>query len=245
MSTVRSEKKAARGAGTLVERVSEAIRQAIASGAFRPGDKLPSEARLTTEHGVSRTVVREAVAALRSEGLLEARQGAGVFVLDAAPEPVLPFQFLDNAAISSIIELLELRTAVEVEAAGLAAVRRSPANEEAIFKAFHAFQSAIETGEPTIEADWALHLAIAQATNNPRFPEFLQMLGSRSIPRTALQGAEGESAARAYLDRIQEEHGAIVSAIADGDEKEARDAMRRHLKGSQTRYRNLLRSRAA
>lgn len=245
MDAPQAGRRALRGSGTLVEKVSASIRQAIVAGIHKTGDRLPSEARLTEEHGVSRTVVREAIAALRSEGLVEARQGAGVFVLEAATEPTLPFRSLDNAAISSVIEILELRTAVEVEAAGLAAVRRSPANEEAIFQAFRTLQRAIDTGQATTEADFALHLAIAQATNNPRFTEFLQMIGSNAIPRIALQASDDAPATRAYMDRLQEEHAAIVTAIADGDEQAARDAMRRHLKGSQGRYRSLLRNLAA
>ena len=98
-------------------------------GQFPPGSRLPSEAQLTEAHGVSRTVVREAIAALRADRLVEARQGAGVFVLEAevpAPTPLF-LRNIDHERVSSMIELLELRTAVEVEAAGLAALRRSPA----------------------------------------------------------------------------------------------------------------------
>src|SRR5690554_5593541 len=107
--------------GTLVVQVSGSLREAILAGEYKPGDKLPSEARLTEKHGVSRTVVREAIAALRADGLVEPRRGAGVFVLEALSPPSLPFQNVDHARISSIIEMLELRSAVETEAAALAA----------------------------------------------------------------------------------------------------------------------------
>ena len=120
------------GAGTLTERLGENLRQAIAAGQFPPGTKLPSEAQLVEAHGVSRTVVREAIAALRADKLVEARRGAGVFVLTTpvANDSLLSLHAVDPARVSSMIELLELRTAVEVEAAGLAALRRSPAQEE-------------------------------------------------------------------------------------------------------------------
>lgn len=232
--------KAQKGAGTLVSQVSEALRREIGAGTYRPGDKLPSEARLTELHGVSRTVVREAIAALRSDGLVEARQGSGVFVMEAVQSAMPSFQNLDAARIFSVIELLELRTAVEVEAAGLAAQRRSPMQEEAIFDRHRTVLQLLEAGQPTTEADFALHLSIAEATNNPRFPEFLAMLGAGIIPRAALQSV-GDDGPRAYIGRLHEEHEAIILAISNSDEAAAREAMRKHLKGSQSRYRALLR----
>jgi DNA-binding FadR family transcriptional regulator len=232
------------GSGTLASRLSDTLRQAIAAGQFLPGSKLPSEAQLGETHGVSRTVVREAIAALRADRLVEARQGAGVFVLDppgpAAPAP-MSIDNIDHARVSSVIEFLELRTAVEVEAAGLAALRRSPAQEEVIFDCHYAVQACLEAGKPTSEADFALHLAIAEATNNTRFRDFLGMIGKSIIPRAALRNEESEEDQAAYIKLIMEEHNAIVTAISAGDEEAAREAMRRHLRGSQTRYRALLR----
>jgi DNA-binding FadR family transcriptional regulator len=225
--------------------LSETLRQAIAEGQFPPGSRLPSEAQLTVAHGVSRTVVREAIAALRADRLVEARQGAGVFVLQATPAPP-PFNLtlgqIDLVRVSSMIELLELRTAVEVESAGLAAVRRSPAQEEVILDRHYAIRALLEARQPTSEADFALHLAIADATNNPRFREFLTMVGRNLIPRAALRGEDPEADQAAYINLLLDEHQAIVDAISQGDEEAARQAMRRHLRGSQLRYRNLLRT---
>ena len=164
----------------------------ITDGEIRPGDKLPSEAALTKKYKVSRTVIREAIASLRADGLVEAKQGAGVFVLNSQPAAAFPFQAFDGARISSMIEMLELRTAIEIEAAGLAAARRSPAQEEAIFERCQDIDRLIVEGRPTTEADFAFHLAIADATNNPRFREFLEMMGQRVIPRTVLQGDHAE-----------------------------------------------------
>src|SRR5690348_6295059 len=99
----------ARGLGSLVMQVGESLRRAIASGRYRPGDKLPSEVELTEAHGVSRTVIREAVAALRSDGLVEVRQGAGIFVI--APEPAgASARRLEGARVYSDLEVLEVRT---------------------------------------------------------------------------------------------------------------------------------------
>lgn len=240
--SVETARKTPRSAESLVTRVSAALRQAILGGVFRPGEKLPSEARLTEAHGVSRTVIREAIAALRADGLVEARQGAGVFVLEAPRPETQPFQNLDYERLSSVIELLELRTAVEVEAAALAALRRSPQQEETIINRHRAVLACIERGEPTAEADFQLHLAIADATNNPRFREFLAMMGSGVIPRAVLQ-PETDADSGTYIAQLHAEHGRIVDAISGGDEEGAREAMRAHLKGSQARYRALLRGK--
>ncbi|MET0359332.1 MAG: FadR/GntR family transcriptional regulator [Pararhizobium sp.] len=236
--------KARATGGTLTARLGESLRTAIVDGHFPPGTKLPSEAQLGKSHGVSRTVVREAIASLRADRLVDTRQGAGVFVLEP-PQPMVPaalsLQTIDPARVSSMIEVLELRTAVEVESAGLAALRRSPLQEEVILERHYAVRACLEAGTSSSEADFALHLAIAEATNNPRFRDFLSMIGANVIPRAALRTGDEETDPTAYLKLIDEEHRAIVFAISNGDDDGAREAMRRHLRGSQTRYRALLR----
>ncbi|MDS9467439.1 FadR/GntR family transcriptional regulator [Paracoccus sp. MBLB3053] len=225
---------------TLVVTVRDALRRQIQSGEYKPGDRLPSESRLTQDFGVSRTVVREAIAALRADGIVEPKQGAGVFVLPAA-ETSLPFREVDTARVSSIIEILELRTALEGDAAALAALRHSPAQEEAIIEAYHRLTELSRAGEPTSEADFAFHLAIAQATNNPRFSEILQLIGIAMIPRRMLAKEAEVAAAPDYSRMLEQEHGAILAAIQNADPEAAAQAMRQHLKNSQTRYRQQLR----
>ncbi|WP_102223873.1 FadR/GntR family transcriptional regulator [Acidimangrovimonas sediminis] len=236
--TSRTRRRATR---TLVETVREGLRTEILSGKVKPGDKIASEAQLTERFGVSRTVVREAIASLRADGLVEARQGAGVFVLSFAPPSSQPFENLDVEKISHMIEMLELRSAVEIEAAALAAARRSAAQEEEIMQRLLTVEALTAEGRPAVQADLELHLAIADATNNRRFRDFLQMLGRNMIPRTAVQQTEGEAAPPAYMAQISAEHRAIFDAIAARDEDGAREAMRTHLKGSLQRYRALLR----
>lgn len=229
------------GSDTLSAALRDTLREAIRSGQYQPGQKLPSEANLTAEHNVSRTVVREAIAALRADGLVATRQGAGAFVIEPSAAIPLPFQGVDHAKISSVIELLELRAPVEIEAAGLAAMRRSPAQEENIIERHRAIMATIQAGGETIEADFNLHQAIAEATNNPRFVEFLRLIGQGMIPRAALHSAESQRENSDYLQRLNAEHERIVTAISNGEVDAAREAMRVHLSGSQQRYRQLIR----
>ena len=140
-----------------------------------------------------------------------------------------------------MIEVLELRSAIEIEAAGLAAERRSPAQEEILFECFDDLTRLIAANEPTVAADMALHLAVADATNNPRFREFLTLMGEHLIPRSALPESVENTAPEDYMAQIQSEHRAIIQAISERDIAGAREAMRAHLKGSQDRYRRLIR----
>ena len=228
---------------SLAAKISSALRRDLSEGVFRPGDRLPSESALTREYSVSRTVVREAIAILRADGLVEARKGAGVFAIEVKPAKEVPFNDLAVGRISSVIELLELRTVFEVESAGLAASRRSAVQVESIVDAHRRVGDCLAAGLPTRDADFEFHLAIAQATQNRRFPEFLQLIRSGIIPRGELQGAAPGSRPKDYNLHLQEEHAKIVDAIIEGDADAARQYMAAHLRGSLERYKVLLRSR--
>lgn len=230
---------------SLTEKVIASLRQEIESGQREPGSKLPTEPVLTEKFGVSRTVVREAIAALKADGLLEPRQGAGVFVL--APEARNNDKSIfavDYAQVSDVLEILELRMAVEIEAAGLSCTRSSVAQQAKIYEAMEKMERAIEKGDPTEQLDFEFHSAIASATNNRRFAEFLEHLGDKTIPRAQLRRRPPEvEDQKAYMEMIMGEHRRIYDAIATRDEDSARKAMRDHLSLSQTRYQKLLTQR--
>ncbi|MCF3931985.1 FadR family transcriptional regulator [Acuticoccus sp. M5D2P5] len=227
----------------LVIGVINSLRTDILEGLYKPGDRLPPETRLTEKFSVSRTVIREAIAGLRADGLVEPRQGAGVFVLEPQPANGRPFEIVDFGKISAIIEMLELRAAVETEAAAIAAVRRSPAQEEAIIEACEEMRRLVDKSTSAAEVDLRFHLALADATNNPRFREFLEVMGLTAIPRSVILSPPQANTAE-YLDMICEEHREVAAAVSRSDPEGAREAMRRHLKGSQQRYRDLANERA-
>ncbi len=241
MTSLSDAKQGQKKKLSLVKTLVENLRAAISSGDLAVGEKLPSEAALTELHGVSRTVVREAVAALRADGMVEPRQGAGVFVTRARPASVSPLQIIDNKRLSSVLEIIELRTAVEVEAAGLAATRRSIAQEADIFEALSDMEAAIASGQQTEPADLAFHIAITRATNNPRFEQFLTMLGLDAIPRAKLESGAAMARDAQYMAKLRDEHLRIADSISERDEVAARAAMRAHLEGSHARYRKIFR----
>ena len=194
---------------------------------------------MTETHGVSRTVVREAVTALRCDGLVEVRQGAGIFVLKKEKDG--SSIKIDKARLSSDLEVLEIRTPLEIEAAGLAALRRSPSQEEAIFDCHAKVLGCLEKNQSIREADLALHFAIAAATNNPLFTQFLELHGAAAIPQSRFVPMQQEVDQTAYRRLIHREHEAIIVAISDRDEQAAKLAMQEHLRGSQLRYREMMR----
>jgi DNA-binding FadR family transcriptional regulator len=189
--------------------------------------------------GVSRTVVREAVAALKADGLVITRQGAGAFV---AADTQRPFR-IDPAGLVSlddVIGIMELRMAIEVEAAALAASRASEAQLRELDGLLAAIDAAIEKGDGAVNEDFALHRAIAAAAGNKHFAEFLSFLGHHIIPRQTVRMAQhGLNDQRTYLTAIQDEHRRIVEAIQRYDVSAARKAMRSHLNRSLQRYRRL------
>lgn len=218
-----------------VTEIVAALRARIDSGQVQPGDKLPTEPQLSAEFGVSRTVIREAVAALRSDGLLQSRQGSGVFVLAPTRTERGMLTEVDRSKLSSVLSLLELRIAVETEAAALAAQRCSPDQEEAMLAALAHLRAEVQAGKNAVEADFAFHKSIAAASGNPRFVDMLTMFGEALIPRSRVGDAAQTDPD--YLSALDGEHVAVVQAIQNRDPEAARRAMRDHLTHSQRRYR--------
>ena len=218
----------------------EQLAEQIKSGKLTPGSRLPTEQALTRAARVSRTVVREAVAALRAEGLVITRQGVGAFV-SAAPQHA-PFRIEPERmqSLGDILNVMELRLGVEIESAGIAAERASRPQIKAIGAALDAIERAAGAGKSAVDEDLAFHRAIAQSTGNPEFPRFLQFIGRHLIPRRTVSGLpERMGGQQAYLALIQEEHRRIFEAIRDRAPGAAREAMRRHLTRSLERYRKL------
>jgi DNA-binding FadR family transcriptional regulator len=216
------------------------LAEQIRSGRLAPGSRLPTEDALARAARVSRTVVREAVAALQADGLVVTRQGVGAFV-SAEPQRA-PFRIEPERlqSLAAILNVMELRLGVEIESAGIAAERATRAQVKAVGAALEAIARAAAAGKAAVDEDLGFHRAIALATGNAEFPRFLQFIGRHLIPRRIVSGLPERMGGReAYLALIQEEHRRIYEAIRDGQPGAAREAMRRHLTRSLERYRKL------
>ena len=223
---------------TLALGVVEALSDRIRDGRLAPGVKLPTEAAVMAEFGVSRTVVREALSKLQAGGLVETRHGVGTFVVGPGDASVFRIEPQQLATLRDVIAVLELRIGLETEAAGLAAQRRTPDNLAGMRRAIADFAQVVEAGRDAVAADFLLHTEIARATQNEHFAGLMATLGARIIPRARLDPAGAIDPQRqAYLRRVNAEHESIVDAIAAQDVEAARAAMRTHLANSRERRR--------
>ena len=215
----------------VIEQISSVIRQ----GLLKPGDKLPTESSLMSQHGVSRTVVREAISHLQASGLVQTRHGIGTFVLER-PQAGLGIEAENILTLRDVLAILELRIGVETETAGLAAARRSEEQVQELAAALREMQQAMAEGRSAVEADKRFHLLIAQATGNRYFVDILEQLGNAIIPRARLNTPVLEQDKPAdFLERVSREHDDIYRAIERRDAEAARAAMRTHLSNSRER----------
>jgi len=229
---------------SLAHDVVDALSGRIRDGSLTPGEKLPTEAAIMEEFGVSRTVVREAISRLQAAGLVETRHGVGTFVVglgEGAPFRISPEQL---GTLQDVIAVLELRIGVETESAALAAMRRTPENLASLRNALDAFIAAVEEGRDAVGPDFQFHLEIARATQNSHFVDLMGTLGGMMIPRARLEPQVPPTPERqAYLRRVNAEHESIVEAIQRQDPEAARAAMRTHLANSRERRRKLAEGR--
>jgi GntR family transcriptional regulator, transcriptional repressor for pyruvate dehydrogenase complex len=208
----------------------------IEAGEYKRGEQLPTEKDLIDEFGVSRTVVREAIANLRASGLVATRQGIGAFVVHNTAPPAFRIDEAGLAVIEDVVRALELRIAVESEAAALAAIRRTPEALAAIEAACDAMDAANAEGGDTVANDIAFHQLIAKATNNAHFLHVFNYLGEVLIPRTRVHTHSFDAKTQQeYISRVNGEHRRIASAIRAQDSETARASMRMHLGGSRDR----------
>jgi DNA-binding FadR family transcriptional regulator len=224
----------------LKDKLIDRLGAEIKSGALKPSDKLPTEQQLIATFGVSRTVVREALAALRAEGLIDTRQGAGAFVSRDMRRRPFRMSTTGPQNIFDVISITEFRLGIEIEAAGFAAERRTAQDLELIDSSIERFAQSVERGEEAVEADFDFHQAIAKAAHNENFGAFLDFLGWHTIPRRNIYAKiVDRSARRKYLHRVLNEHKSIAKAIFESRPNAARNAMRRHLENSLKRYRSI------
>ena len=234
----RSADKAAQ---PLPDEVADSLMRQIQDGALATGALLPSERELVSRLGVSRPVVREALARLRSEGFVVARQGKGAYVAAGGRQS---FRVRDVALDGKAAQahILELLIAVEVAATRLAATRRTPEELKRIGGALLGMQRAIASRRLGDEEDYAFHKAIVDATHNPHFQALNEHL-EHSVRRLIRQARSNTAKNLASLvEDVQKEHEAIYAAVAARDATAAAAAAERHLRNAARRLDRYLKS---
>ena len=217
----------------LPARIAAQIGRDIAEGRIVPGEKLPTEHVLAKGFGVSRSVVREAIAQLRNEGLVETRQGVGAFVTEQRARQSIRIEQDDLHDRESFRELFQLRLPLEIEAAGLAAVHHDQADLDKLDETLEAMTGADKWTDQGIVADLAFHRILAAATKNEYFTLFIGFIAERIS--LAINAARAQAVLEEIVEVTIAEHLAIREAVASRDPKRAREAMRRHLLGASGR----------
>ncbi|WP_433465385.1 FadR/GntR family transcriptional regulator [Spirillospora sp. CA-128828] len=197
---------------SLVDQVIDQLRDEIAGGGWPVGGKIPPEPVLSETLGVGRNTVREAVRALTHAGLLESRQGDGTYVRATSELSGAVRRRLETA---ELVEILEVRRGLEVEAARLAATRRTDADMAAIAVALARRDAAWAAGEHAtfVEADLEFHTAVVEATHNRVLTDLYHDFSA------ALRASIG--AAGSLLEHVDVPHGPIAAAIEASDAEAA------------------------
>ncbi len=211
----------------LYQRVVEHIENLIVNGDLQSGDRLPAERELTERFGVSRTVVREAVNSLQEKGLVEIRPGVGTFVHNGMSE-IMRQSFERMVMIDQkhgLVNLMQVREILEPEIAGIAAVKRTDDDIEALQETIDRMDKSLHDVEAFITADHEFHLVLARATHNELIVNLIDSIVdslSQQRRRIFLAGVNGPQ-------RGQKHHIRILQAVIQQDHELARRYMIAHL----------------
>lgn len=210
------------------EIILEQIKDFVKQGHLKQGDKLPTEMELAERFEVSRTSVREALSALSLTGILEIRQGEGIYVKRSSSNAVIePLSFILLLEKDQLQSILEVRKALEIEAADLAAQRRENEDLETMRALIEEMEHDLPEAVNSEKTDLAFHLALARASKNPlldRLMNTVQEIISDTLHVTRALWLNSGS-----TQRLFEEHREIYLAIAARDNETSRQLMYEHL----------------
>jgi len=213
----------------LADTLSLSLQGWVRQGRLAPGDQLPTEKQLCDRFGVSRAVVREAIARLKADGYVETRQGLGAFIAPNAGRS--HFRIAEPGESQGQVDLrqvFELRQVMEAGVAEMAALRRTREDLEAMRAPLERMERALRSGAQASQDDDAFHLAIAAASHNPLVERFMEFMGAQvQGSRVPTWDEAGHALGRAAA--AQAEHVAMFEAIAAGDAAAARRAATEHL----------------
>ena len=233
MIVVHQAKREAEPTYSLAEMVYENILAQVIGGRFAVRSRLPSETILAREHGVSRPVLRIALARLKADGILASRQGSGNFVIRQPHRTVLNFTPL--SALGDVQNCFKFRIAIEGDAAYYASINHDEEGRAGIDRASEAVRIAAETGALGVDADIAFHLKIAEASGNPYFASALEAIREPIAFGVGLTRRLSLRRSVERLRQVEAEHQVIRMRILSRDAEGARAAMRDHLENARRR----------
>ncbi|SNT31593.1 FadR/GntR family transcriptional regulator [Tropicimonas sediminicola] len=209
---------------TKVDLAISLLQDLIRTGAFRPGDRLPNEAELSAQLGVSRNSLREAIRAMQTMRILEARQGDGTYISDLDPAGMLDaLRFaVDVSGPQAIIWFLEIRRMIEFHVAGIAAAKRTETELERLRDSLAQMAKA-ESSETMMEADTTFHERLAEIAGNPILTSLLRLVSGPTMRARIWRQQD--------LADVCAEHAMILRGIEARDVEAAKSAMWLHISG--------------
>jgi len=214
----------------IYEEVCEILHEKIRSGELNPGDRLDSVDLLAEKLQVSRSAVREALAALKAMGLIEIKQGSGTFVKQF-PENKLDFPLSTSilAHKENVPHLLELRKIIEVGTAVSAARSRTNEDIERLKTILEKMKTVQGDGELGEKVDFEFHMAIADASHNPLLPNLLDQVSGLTIDLMRETRKIWLFSKQTTIEQLYDEHMQIFLAIKQQNTELAELAMHSHL----------------
>lgn len=216
----------------IYEEIIEQIKQLILDGHLKPGDKLPSERNLVDSFKVSRSSIREALSALEMMGLVEVRTGEGAYIRRLQANSMnTSFHWLLSLERECVLELLEVRRMIEVQAVEYATKRATDQELQQLERVLDSMKLNLHIqGSPWEEADHQFHYTIAKATHNSITIRLMDTISDHlqyliRISRSKLY--EGKYTP----ELLYQEHVDIFEAIAERDSLKAKENMLKHLTG--------------
>ncbi len=213
----------------IYEMVAEKIKELITGGRYQVGDLLPTEREFAELYGVSRSAVREAMIVLHRQGMLDNTPGRGT-VVKRVTEPSVRERLIDlfQKEDSGVLDILELRKGIEIEAASLAARRCSDSDLKKLKEKYRLLEEAVNRGEIGAREDQDFHTMLAKMTKNTLYVSVMSAISG--VMYISLERTRSETMTRPGGPAIVlSEHEAILKAIEKRDENETRKAMRIHL----------------
>lgn len=219
----------------LSDELAQRVRQMIAAGGYRPGDRLPSIGAMARQFGVAHPTLREALRKLETLGVVEIRHGSGVFAgTDENALLITNPIFQGGLTRKLLLDLVEARISIELKAASLAATEAMPAQLARMREHLRGAGEQLHGQAAVSDANRAFHREIALASGNPILHQLLEVLGG--IVQEEQRFVNATYPARA---RYHEEHLGILEALERRDPDLAVTRMRAHLEGVRDALRRL------
>lgn len=216
--------------------VIEQIKQSIERGELKSGDKLPGERDLAEELSVSRATVREAMSVLEATRIVKVLPGVGIFLEENPNKDLIArMDEIGQTGNDNLTQLLEVRLALESQAAYLAATRRTDADLQALGEAYERLKLSVDRNEVAAEEDFRFHMAVVDAAYNPMLQEAVKLFSEKFL--AGLYRSRSESIRIPGKSKeVLAEHWSIYQAITDKHADLARKAMSEHLQNVISRY---------